>query len=203
MKTATGLRGRTAVNEMRRRKHDAEYRQVISNEMIREQFERMIGAFQSGEPGVMLGTFQSTILNVVQAMTQSNGPNLPDDPKTMARHELMHSAYDLYIGTFVERLPRGGFVVWDFPQLLSEAIKVSYDPESKTAMIEAHMDQTEISGAALDPFLRYLHYMGVFMVADARKPCPDCIPGPPRDCESCGGLGWVIPDSQGSSIPGE
>jgi hypothetical protein len=191
--TVSGLRGRIALKEMNRRKNEAEYRQVISGELIREQMENMQAAFRSGDPGQMMATFQNAIQTAVQAFSQQDPP-MPEDARSISRSELMQGAYNVYVGTFLEKNDRG-FVLWDFQSLVADAKAIDFDREQGSITIHSPGDANVLTGATVMPFLRYLAYLGIFMVDEARKPCPECSSKPePVNCENCGGLGWIVPD---------
>jgi hypothetical protein len=195
MKTANGMRGRVALREMKRHQERAELQSLYGSEMVNQQLEQMRDAFKSGDPEKIMEAWQTSLRNVMQTMMPS-GPSFPSDAAGVARHETMHAAYNLFPGTFVEYKQSGGFIIWDFEEMLRQATKVEYFPHGQKATIENDIGQLEISGRAVEPFLRYLHYIGVFMSDNLRRACPECAPADPKDCENCGGLGWLISDTE-------
>ena len=75
--------------------------------------------------------------------------------------------------------------------MAAERIRYSNDPASVT-IFNAGDPFTELTGPAAVAFVRFLHYLGIFELEAAKKPCPECGEKPPQDCDTCGGLGWVI-----------
>ena len=183
MKSMIGMRGRLAVEEIRRRKMEEEFQSFARGEEARQLVERA----KSGEaidPGAFLK------LSIQGFPGQEP---MPDDPKTVARMELIKTAYEAQIGLFFETLP-DGFRMLDFAEMIDGAMKIDYARVSDTISVDRGNYVLLVTGKAVIPFLRYLRYLGIFQVNAARVPCPDCGEKEPCDCETCGGLGWIIPE---------
>lgn len=110
-------------------------------------------------------------------------------------------------GMYIDRhsAQGSGFEVYDFATLTERADRLIYDPsvhrsprEPAGPRIEIwHGEQSKtVWGEPARALLRWLHYQGVFLVEAARRPCPECGAGEPKDCDTCGGLGWIVPEAE-------
>jgi hypothetical protein len=195
VKPMTGMRGKVALAEMRRRKQEAEFQSFVREQQAKALTER-INAGEQIDPSVLLE------MSVKSAATLMGHEPPPDDPAGRARQELMQASYEAHVGVFVERLSRG-FTIWDFADIVDGATRIEYDCDDrgvKGILVSKYQDEIQISGPALIPFLRYLHYLGIFQVEAARTPCPDCSTKEPMNCETCGGLGWLMPQPDSALV---
>jgi hypothetical protein len=118
-------------------------------------------------------------------------PEVPSEDE-WRKNELEQLA-DRFSGSYVELKPDGGFKLWDFTFLLSKAATVEYFNATTTITVGfSEGGSVELQGKTAIAFMRYLHFIGIFEVENAKRSCPDCGDKIPQNCETCGGLGWVI-----------
>jgi hypothetical protein len=110
--------------------------------------------------------------------------------------EEMEQLADRFAGIYIERTTKG-FRTWNFQGLLTgpEITEIECETTGKVPVATLYAGHRVIEILEDDvavAFIRYLHYLGIFELAAAKRPCPDCGNKPPQDCETCGGLGWVL-----------
>jgi hypothetical protein len=177
--------------------------------MLERQFkmEELMGKLRESDmPAEIIGMLEMQLGILVPPPME-----VPDAQKLKA--EEMSQLADRFASSFIEKTNLG-WKLWDFNHLLASATRVEYDPLSEEirsdftpdgGMVEATGNKTplvilycdedpmqELTGKTALAFIRYLHYLGIFELEAAKKPCPDCGNKPPQDCEICGGLGWVL-----------
>jgi hypothetical protein len=143
----------------------------------------------------------------VEASMPPPGPDAPPVPtlEQLKRQEIDQAA-ERWSGVHFELEENGGFLCWDFRAMLERSKGLEYHPAysrqtftGEEEAIEAVVfidygtgDMDELRGGAAIAFLRYLRFIGIMEMVEARRKCPDCGDLPPRDCDTCGGLGWVV-----------
>ena len=173
------------------------------NRMIREQeaFEAMDRLAEKGVPSEMIEFIKIQMRQLVPPVM-----TVPSDEEL--RQKELEALADQFAGSFIERDQNGSLKMWDFLLLLKmstliEQIQVNTEAYTGTLVrLSTENDTVELIGRTADAFLRYLHYIGIFQLEDAKLPCPECTDKPPRDCDVCGGLGWILrpPASSASEV---
>jgi hypothetical protein len=137
------------------------------------------------------------IVEMIEMQLQMMAPQLPQPPdlERLKSYELEQLA-DRFTSSFVEKTA-SGLKLWDFKVLLASAGRIEYTPNPDnlsdvTLFRDDGSLMVSLMGASATAFMRYLHYLGIFELEAAKTPCPDCGDKAPQDCETCGGLGWVL-----------
>lgn len=190
--------------EMVRKTHED---QVLRNQFKRQEIENALE--RAEEKG-----FPQEIVDLLRLqMGDLMAPELPDIPpdKDLEQQELEQLS-EQFIGSYLEKLPNGGWKAWDFRTLLMSASSAEYIPgfESMSSGTKKHNpaavyvslpsgDEITMENDVAIAFVRYLHYLGLFRVEKAKRPCPNCGAKEPQDCETCGGIGWVLEGHGGTA----
>lgn len=151
-----------------------------------EDFKRMID--QSEMPEEVKAMIEMQLAALAPPEQQHEPPTL----EQLKCNELEQLA-DLYAGSYVSREPNGVVVMWDFNYLLAHSGYVEYRGGSVYLHVYGKDESPLVLfGKTAEAFIRYLYYLGLFELESNKKPCPDCGSKPPQDCDTCGGLGWVL-----------
>lgn len=198
----------------RRANQQAEYEHFARQTAMKDQLDQVVERIKQSHGSGMPEEF-GQMMQVLMSM--SMGPFHPPYPEVT-----MDAALAEFVRGRARALPgihvsgdyprmRDEVEIFDFTALVQGATRIRYlpkgDPESDDAppTVEIWRSDTDVGdylhGKVAEAFIGYLHYSGLFLVEAAKRPCPDCSDGPLRDCETCGGLRWIIPDEPAAAPP--
>jgi hypothetical protein len=171
------------IEELKRARERAEMNQI---EREVETSDVVNKAVEKGLPSEMA----DLVKHQLGVLTTGFMPEVPNE-ETWKRNELDQLA-DRFAGYYLEK-KADGWNLLDFGALVECSPSIRYFDSSVTITFEfTGGGSTAITGDAALAFIRYLHFIGLFEVENAKRPCPECGDKIPQNCETCGGLGWVI-----------
>lgn len=135
------------------------------------------------------------LLSMMKIQLEMLAPPIQEAPSLeKLKSDEMEQLSDRFSGIYIQR-NGDSFKSWNFAGLLAgeDVTAIEFDAGFPRAIIYAGDKVIEcLEGVVAINFVRYLHYTGIFELEAAKKPCPECRNKPPQDCETCGGLGWVL-----------
>ena len=196
------------LDRARKENERAEMEHMLRQESIAHQFEETLEKMRAKSGGVVPEEF-AQMMQMLLSLSQMpfrppySGSSSLDD---MTREFVRRRAAD-NPGVFVMGKENGVVEIYDFTSLLARIDQLNYYPEGDPDEPEGFRakpyveliragEYTILTGGAAKALMGFVHYQGVFLVEDAKRPCPDCASGSPRDCATCGGLRWIIPDAE-------
>lgn len=173
---------RKLIEDLRAQRLQAEY----------ESIEREVKTSDVVEKAVEKG-FPLEIADLLKMQLNPAGfmPQIPDEA-AWRKNELDQLA-DRFAGSYIEQLPGGHVKLWDFTMIVARSTLMEYSSDlMKVSCDFPEGGGVELNGKVALAFIRYLYFIGLFEVENAKRPCPECGDKIPQNCETCGGLGWVI-----------
>lgn len=193
---------RADLDRYRKENERAEYEHMIHQQNTNHRLEEALAQIKT-KSGESLPPEIGHMLQVLMSVqgSQPFNPPYPNLSLDQAADDFVRNTAMTHPGVYIHRT--GGRVeIYDFAKLIAEANRIVYHPlgderdrDPVAPTVEVYIPtHTTIKGEPALAFLAFLHYAGLFLVDEAKRPCPDCTTGPPRDCETCGGLRWIIPE---------
>jgi hypothetical protein len=182
---------------LKQRHEEAEMNNLIREQELNEACDKML---PTDLPEDMQG-LRDGIRMMAKAQFGKSFPVLPASEEAFRAEEL-EKLSEMFSGSYLQQTA-SGYKLWDFNKLLQGAISIEFKSEPLSVVLDIGPEVIELVGDDAQvgiALIRYIHHLGVFELEAAKRPCPECSTSEPKDCDTCGGCGWIL-DSANAETP--